>query len=100
MSSLDGDELRNLQERVEQIEQMTATYGWPLMLDRARHTIGMRSLRVIQGKCETYEEYVHECAFIEGMEYFASLPERINLELERALDDLPPQEDQEEDEIP
>lgn len=88
---MSGDELRELQERVARVDSMTADSGWPILLDRARLTILAKQTRIVQGKCSDHEDYVKECAFLEGIEFMIKLPERIAMELELHLDSLPPE---------
>lgn len=90
------EDLRDLQERVALIKEMTAHPGWALLCDRARHTLLIKQTFIIQGKCKDHEAYVKDVAFTDGIEFLMKLPERLDLELEMALDDLPPPADEEE----
>lgn len=78
------------------VEEMTASHGWPLLLDRARYTMLQKQTRVVQGKCSDHEDYVKECSFLEGMDFVMSLPSRIQLELEVHLDSMKEQEEDED----
>jgi hypothetical protein len=79
------EELRDLQERVALVTDMVGDPGWVMLVDRARHTMGTRQVRIVQGKCQDHEEYARECAFVDGMRYVLELPERLELELAQAL---------------
>lgn len=93
---MSADELRLLQERAAMVEEMTASHGWPLLLDRARVTIVAKQTRIVQGKCADHEDYVRETAFLDGVEWMISLPQRIQMELELHLGSLAEDEDEEE----
>jgi hypothetical protein len=96
---MSADELRALQERAAQVEDMVSSYGWPLLVDRAAQTIHQRQTRIVQGKCTDHEDYVRETAFLEGVDFVLRLPERIQLELDIYMDNMPveePEYDEEE----
>lgn len=93
---MDEQELRDLQERVALVKEMAAHPGWRMLQDRALHTLLIKQTYIIQGKCKSYEEYLKEVAFTDGVEYLMKLPDRLDLELEMALDNLPPAEDEDE----
>jgi len=86
------DELRGMQERAAQVQEMVEGYGWPLLLDRASTTILAKQTRIVQGQCDTHEEYVKECAFLDGVGFMMRLPELIQMELERYLDQMTDEE--------
>lgn len=91
------EELRDLQERVALVKELTSHPGWELLLDASRHALLKVQVRVIQGKCETYEEYVKECSFGDGVEYMMGLPARLESQLATALEGFYPEEEEEED---
>ena len=83
-----AEELRELQERVELAEQIVETPGWMMMVDRARVTLLMKQQRIVQGQCKDHEDYVKECSFIEGLDFFMKLPARMRLELDMQIAEL------------
>ncbi len=78
-------ELRDLGERVELINAMSAMPGWQMLLDRARVTMLIRQTKIIQGRCKDHEDYIKECSFTDGMEFIMTLPQRTQAELDTAL---------------
>jgi hypothetical protein len=80
---MDDEELRDLQERVQVIMDMTSSPGWALLMDAARAALIAKQTRILQGKCETHEEYMAECAFGDGVEYLIGLPNRLQRSLDR-----------------
>lgn len=96
---MNAEELRELQERVELAEQIVETPGWMMMVDRARVTLLMKQQRIVQGQCKDHEDYVKECSFIEGLDFFMKLPARMRLELDMQIAELEAQmSDVEQDE--
>ena len=85
---MNAEELRELQERVELVEQIADTPGWMMMLDRARATMVSKQSRIVQGQCRDHEDYVKECSFLEGLDFFTKLPARMRLELDMQLAEL------------
>ena len=86
------EEFRDLQERVHLIEEMAETPGWGMLLDRARATLLARQTRIVQGKCEDYENYIKETSFGDGIEYVMRLPFKVREELELAAEIRFPEE--------
>jgi hypothetical protein len=91
------DELRDLQERVALVDELSQSQGWDMLWDRALVTVRAKQLRLVQGKAGSYEDYLRETSFLEGMDFVRKLPERLRLELERVLDDLPPEDEEDEE---
>jgi hypothetical protein len=80
------DELRDLKERSSLIQELTKHPGWEIYCDRAKATMLQKQRRLVQGLCSSYEDYKQECAFTDGLEFMLRLPERVNAELQQALD--------------
>jgi hypothetical protein len=78
----DPEELRGLQERVALVDAIVEEPGWAVLWDRMVATIRVKQLRIVQGKCTDHENYLKECAFLDGVEYVRKLPERMKIELE------------------
>ena len=79
------EELRELQERVQQILDMTETRGWILLQDAAIGTLQGRQNRIVQGRCENMEDYKAEVSFTNGMRYILNLPATLQSRLEQEL---------------
>jgi hypothetical protein len=41
--------------------------------------------RIVQGKCDSFEQYKTDCAFGDGMEYLLRLPTRLQASLDDEL---------------
>jgi hypothetical protein len=79
------DELRDLQERVSVIVDMTESAGWLLLTDAAHAVLLHKQARIIQGKCATQEDYRADCAFGDGIQYLLGLPLRLQAQLDQEL---------------
>lgn len=93
-------ELRELQERVELVGRLVEEPGWALLIDRARATVAGKQSRIVQGKCDDHENYVKECSFLEGMDFFVKLPDRMRLELDMQLAEVAAQAEEDEAMLP
>lgn len=80
------EELRDLQERVQTISDMTASTGWAMLQDAAKAVLVSKQTRIIQGKCDNYEEYKTDCAFGDGVLYLINLPDRLQMRLDQELE--------------
>jgi len=90
-----ADELRALQERVAQVDQIADMPGWEMLIDRARQTIFAKRQRIVQGKCVDHTDYMRECAYLDGINFVLTLPRRIQLELDRYIEGIPIEVDEE-----
>lgn len=95
---MEDNDFRDLQERVALIESMASTHGWEMLIDRSRATLLNRQTRVVQGRCASYEDYLKECSFMDGIEHVLTLPTRVRLELENAMAERVPDRDELDDE--
>jgi hypothetical protein len=82
---MNDDELRELQDRVDVIVSMAESAGWAYLVDAARATLLTKQMRIVQGKCDSFEEYKTDCAFGDGMEYLLRLPTRLQASLDDEL---------------
>ena len=82
---MNDEELRDLQERVALIVDMTQSQGWSLFQDAAQHTLEGRQNRVVQGRCDNWEEYKAEVAFTDGMRYVLNLPDTLQARLDQEM---------------
>jgi hypothetical protein len=79
------DELRVLQEQVTLIQTMSESQGWWLLVQEARGMLVAKQMKIIQGKCKTYEEYKMDCSFGDGIEYLLKLPTYWQNQLDQEL---------------
>ena|SRR5215831_5762507 len=93
---MDDDELREMQERVTLIVDMTQTQGWNLLQDAAVSTLGGRQARIVQGHCESMEDYKAEVAFVDGMRYILNLPHTLQQRLDQEMELRREEEEEEE----
>ena|SRR5215831_13584432 len=97
---MDDNELRDLQERVQLIEEMAGTNGWLMLADRAHATLAQRQQRLLVGSPKDYTDYVKEVAFIDGAFFVLRLPEQVRAELEAEMVFRQEAEEYEQDELP
>jgi len=83
---MNDDELRDLQERVAVVTDMTESVGWAMLVDAATAAIASKQLNILRGNCSSYEEYKSECSFSHGMDYLLKLPTRLQETLKRELE--------------
>ena len=81
---MNDDELRDLQERVSLIAEMAASPGWTMLVDRAHASIRVAQQRVLRGLLE-HDEYLKQCANMEGMFFILDLPAKVQAELDQEL---------------
>jgi hypothetical protein len=83
---MNADELRELEERVLQVREMSGTLAWEMLRDRALIRIVSSQRRLIGGRVPNYEEYLKETSFLEGIEFVLTIPQLIQAELDLELE--------------
>jgi hypothetical protein len=81
---MDDDEFRGLQERVQLIQDMAGHPGWEVAVDRSKRTTFAIQTEILAGKL-SLEDYQRKVAWIEGVQWFTTLPGRVQSELEVEL---------------
>ena len=79
---LTDDEYSNMLDRGQQIAELGGSAAFQLWVDRANKDRWARQLKVIGGGCKSYEEYVGDCKWLEGVAFaLEGIPEIVNAEI-------------------
>jgi hypothetical protein len=89
---VEDDELRDLQERVALIEEMSSHPGWTMLTDRAHATLRSTQQSIINGRLDL-DTYRNRCGFIEGAFFILNLPGAVRSELDEEMFSRGEQED-------
>lgn len=79
------EELGDLRERTALIEDMASRPGWEMLRDRALVALYQRQQRLISGRIGSYEDYLKEVAWMDGVSFVLGLPEQARGELDLEL---------------
>lgn len=79
----DDDGLRDLIERVSQIEEMTQMPGWAFYVDLLTHKTVATQRRILNGSCDSFEEYSRETGWIRGVQAAIEAPAVLRAKLEQ-----------------
>lgn len=82
---MNDEEFRGLQERVALIRQMAEMPGWEMAVDRAIVGIEYRQNQLLGGSATSFEQYKELVAWINGVNFFMSIPKAVEKELEVEL---------------
>ena len=64
---MNDTELRELIERAYQIEQLQTHEGWGYLAEEVQGIVNAKRRAILQGDL-THDEYIRNCAFIDGVE--------------------------------
>ena len=79
---LTDDEYSNMLDRGQQIAQLAGSPEFALWVDRANKDRFSRQLKVIQGGCKSYEEYLSDVAWLQGVAFaLEGIPVAVDAEI-------------------
>jgi len=93
---MNDDELRDLQERVQLITELTQQPGWTMFYDRVAADVEISQRRLMNGHLPDYLEYQKEVAKLNGMLLVLNLPAQVQSELDDEMAARAEQEEPEE----
>ena len=73
-------QIRDLQERAHELQQLTEAYGWETFKDRLLYEYDQQQRRVTTGTL-TPDEYQRACGVLQGLHQALTIPERVESEL-------------------
>lgn len=77
---MNPDQLRELQELAHQLEELTKTDAWKILVDYAQYGDGMLASHqkyLISGLCKTTEEYQKQAGWVQGCLAVLNAPENV-----------------------
>ena len=78
------DELRDLQERTHQIQQLAKYPEWQMLYDYVSAMVQAKNRSLLNGNARTLEEYRADAGWISGAMFVLQAPERIEEQMKSA----------------
>lgn len=82
---MDENELRELQERVHRIKQLTSSSDWELLRDYCSTMVNAKNRHLLNGNAKTIEEYRADAGWISGAMFVLNAADHLEQKLTMEL---------------